>query len=98
MLANLANSDIAATIIDPMCTGDMLAACNPTMHPEKTYVGIEVDSAVFGYSSTKFKQNKNVKLIRGNAFQLNNIKKIASTEYDLVITNPSVCKISNLIG
>ena len=99
LLANLANSDVAATIIDPMCgTGDMLAACNPTKHPDKTYVGIEIDSAVFGNSSTKFKQNKNVKLIRGNAFQLNNIKKIASTEYDLVITNPPYVRYQTLSG
>lgn len=99
LLANLANSDVAATIIDPMCgTGDMLAACNPTKHPDKAYVGVEIDSAVFAYSSTKFKQNKNVKLIRGNAFQLNNIKKIASIEYDLVITNPPYVRYQTLSG
>jgi predicted RNA methylase len=99
LLANLANSDGAETIIDPMCgTGDMLAACNPTKHPNKIYVGVEIDSAVLGYSSKKFKKNKNVKLIKGNAFKLNTIKKIASTEFDLVITNPPYVRYQTLSG
>lgn len=97
LLADLANSDVAETIIDPMCgTGDMLAACHPSKNPEKTYVGIEIDDSVFAYSSKKFEQNKNVRLIRGNAFQLNNIKEIASTEYDLVITNPPYVRYQSL--
>lgn len=80
-----------------MCgTGDMLSACAPTEYPNKVYTGVEIDNGVFKHAVQRFYSNKNVKLIRGNVFQLGNLKKIASVAYDLVITNPPYVRYQTL--
>jgi hypothetical protein len=89
LLAHLADYQKAKSIIDPMSgTGDMIAACEPSINPDKHYYGVEIDSDVIVRSIAKFQSNPNVKLLNGNAFKLNIISELASRQYDLVITNP----------
>jgi len=89
LLAHLAEYQKAKTVIDPMSgTGDMIAACEPSMYPNKYYYGVEIDHDIIGHSTRRFQSNPNVKLVKGNVFKPNIINQLASHQYDLVITNP----------
>lgn len=89
LLAHLADYQKAKTVIDPMSgTGDMIAACEPSMYSDKHYYGVEIDHDIIKRSIQRFQANPNVKLVKGNAFNPNIINQLALNQYDLVITNP----------
>lgn len=90
LLASLALSEEAVSIIDPMngC-GDMIGACLRLGTKARHIVGVEIDPAAHLEAARRFAETADpVELFLGDAFCLETIKRLPATTYDLVITNP----------
>ncbi|MEM6813341.1 MAG: N-6 DNA methylase [Bacteroidota bacterium] len=89
LLAYLCKSNLAKSIIDPMCgSGDMLSACTFNNSNTRFYDGIEIDARVAQLAQQNLSATRNVNITNRNSFDLEVIKRLANTTYDLVITNP----------
>ena len=89
LLAYLCKSNLAKSIIDPMCgSGDMLSACTFNISNTRFYDGIEIDARVAQLAQQNLSTTRNVNITNRNSFDLEVIKRLANTTYDLVITNP----------
>ena len=89
LLAYLCKSNLAKSIIDPMCgSGDMLNACAYTHFDDRSYDGVEIDDRVAQLAQQNLYTTRNVNITNRNSFESDVIKRLASTSFDLVITNP----------
>ena len=85
LLAALADSDSASSIIDPMCgNGDMLDACGTSS--SKVLVGVEIDRTAHRHAKDRLCDTNAIVL--GNCFRRETLSKLPQLQYDLVITNP----------
>jgi len=89
LLAYMCKSNLANSIIDPMCgSGDMLNACTYSDFDGRSYHGVEIDDRVAQLAYQNLASIRNVNITNHNSFESNAIKILASTPFDLVITNP----------
>jgi len=91
LLAALAGSEKANSIIDPMCgSGDMLIACLENRGTVPVINGIEVDPIAYKKCAERLSMRNitasNIHL--GSAFDADIIKGLTKLQWDLVITNP----------
>jgi type I restriction-modification system DNA methylase subunit len=91
LLAALADSKNATSIIDPMCgSGDMLIACLENRDTVPVISGIDIDPIVHKKCVERLRmQNVTAaNIYLGNAFDAGIIKRLPKLQWDLVITNP----------
>lgn len=90
LLAALADSGSADTIVDPMVgSGDMLVGCLAHGRP-RLACGIEIDPAAHAKAMLRFEVLglPTEGLVCGNAFSPDSLESLPTRAWDLVITNP----------
>ncbi len=99
LLAAIANSSRADSIIDPMLgSGDMLVACLELNVANSLAVGIEIDPQAQQIAAERLIGNSHPRfhLILGNAFDASTVQQLPTRAFDLVITNPPYVRYQSL--
>ncbi len=96
LLAALARSDTAASVIDPMCgDGDMLEACQTEIASPTIVAGIEIDPRAH-QAATKRLEPSRSSILLGDCFSAATLRKLPRLAYNLVITNPPYVRYQTL--
>lgn len=94
LLAALAGADSARSILDPMAgNGDMLVACREYGASLARFGAVEIDPIAKVSCDERAAWSDPV---LGNAFDPGTVRKLPSTEWDLVITNPPYVRYQSL--
>jgi hypothetical protein len=96
LLAALARSNMAISVIDPMCgDGDMLEACQNERASATTVVGIEIDPLAHQAAAKRLVPSRS-SILLGDCFSPVTLQKLPRPGYKLVITNPPYVRYQTL--
>lgn len=96
LLAALARSNTAVSVIDPMCgDGDMLEACQKESASPTTVAGIEIDPRAHQAAAKRLVPSRS-SILLGDCFSPVTLQKLPRLGYKLVITNPPYVRYQTL--